>query len=1009
MTKGSFSSNDIFSVRFNQNLSDSNPALNYKDITIESILNTKKFLGSKTNVFRHNLYKDKLDLICNEAKKDGLFNINLYKFDIPDDLRNHICVFINKLSLWVQWCDHNNIDRYKEPNWYFIRSLSEGFSFGKKLKDVYDYSLRKSMSSYPFSIPEDVEECMDLVDLNQIYPPNHLMPWISDPDFSDVLDYSFSKNSINRSLLDKIKDKIYENIQEPEYLSCFNKGHMEHLLNNKKMYHSGKNAPSYIYKRTDNDDSGIDYLLFNIVSVTKTPCESRICAVADDNSRNLLYNSREMSKIIFKGKSRNFYGKKPWTAEKQLHEDGSTFIMYDQKKCGWTFPYEYLICAFDAAYKKTGHQNWKTLYDIYKNNRVFYDILGERYNPVRGFTLGMWDNLVSYIMECIFEVYLENCINEDQREFISAMFFGDDCVIKIKQSEKCYMTVTEIWAKFLSMLISAGIELNVKKSFFANFGIFCEMYGDNSQIFNHKVTNYLLNGLDVLTKYYTFERKICLNSWKEQMEAYTLYLPKNIQGIFLSYVKNIIIKVIRETQPEFSNEDHWFPLEIGGWFREVEDGLSIFLRRLQRKEFREERAKLIFTKSFEDYVSNYTNRQIIKDFDESFLLSNTLADIYREECLPNLLKKLTFFRNTSTLKKLIKFKEKYCKYRLDIYKSKPKTDILSYAYKKCCKNQHFPDDMFIEIDFFHAEFMRGLKQTPHKFPSGFNENLIGSIDMIDKYTYDTNGNEIRRHNIANIYRDIATSKYLIPTYWFKFCLSNRMSLDELYRRLDDVGLDLTRVQPKYSSSKDDYESTIYPLQNDFLYWDDITCSYYEISYEDCRFLLYKTNEQISEYLYNKYYGELGLEYWLFLEHMCNTRVKDPEIDYTSQDLELLEEWAAKQKNKEKNLASSDQIQRTMYESIQHIQEDLGYESDQSDQKKEGDGYYRGVYIKYIDPNHEDFDYMLKTYLERGFPIDPIEYQDEIREYPIIGTFEQDANSDYESVDGEYFNEDEDPD
>jgi hypothetical protein len=1005
-TKIGYSSYDLFSLRFSNDESYTNQTIGLPFLDPDKIKRHTKILGASFDFFDHSKWVDKLEPLAEHVSAKGIFCTKLQNFVKNHSLLMHLHIFREKLSLWWQYCNHNGISTYKDPNWYFINCIRRGPEFGLALKDTFDYSLRKSMSTYPFSVPDDIKEVFLMEDLNSIFPPQHLIVWRIPPDYTDITDYSFTTNIIDKKILSLLEDKINTNINVPKYIiNKSNKADHIGLINNKKMFNGVENVLSY--KNRSLNDYYPDKLVYSITHVTKSSCEGRICAVATEDSRTLLYDAREYSHILFKGKGRNYYGKKPWLAESKLHQDGSDFLMADQKKCGWTFPFEYLKLAFKVAYEKTNLECFKVLFDIYNEGEVYYIICGEVRKPIRGFTLGMWDNVLSFIMECLFEVFLELEINEDQYPYIEGMFFGDDSVLKCKSAEPgCYTVITELWIKYLYFLIRGGIEINTKKSFFSNFGIFCEMYGDNDTITNHKTVNYLLNALDILLDEFTWERKIKLNAWYTQMTNYLMFLPKNIKQTMTFYINKISEYIIKTSEIEFDKYDHCFAFEAGGWFTELVDGKSTFLLKLSEGLIPTDRGKLVMLEDFPSFVIRHCKKEpgILKSLIGELNVHNSEIDV-KTLIKESLINKVIYYEMTSTSKKLNRLKSYYQEYRKKAFLNDPYDDVLSYAYRKCCKNQIFPKDMFTELYAVEDTFVYGVKVRKHKYIEGNYPSVLSSIiniQNVDPEKFDTT---FIRENIANIYRDVQ-SEYPIPTFWLKFLISNRMTLQELEERLEDIGLNILSCRPKYACKKEDFSNDIYPLQNEYCLWDDHLCIYYEIDRQDLSNLVFKSQQDISKYLYEKYYG------YEFNYYLAESIFSEPPVDDTSdytleEELQIYQEWLEAHQKKNEELPQVITSDINVFTSFANIQEN--YNEYESDDQEEKEGFYKGVYIKYLDPDNDDFDPFIKHCIDSDIPLDPVEYMDEIREYPQL-SYNYQSGSDVESQPDDFDHElEEDPD
>jgi len=176
----------------------------------------------------------------------------------------------------------------------------------------------------------------------------------------------------------------------------------------------------------------------------------------------------------------------------------------------------------------------------------------------------MWDNVMSYIISCIFDLFLEEIKNDfDLQDLkINGMFWGDDQIIRL---DNCTEAETfKVWNKWIYTMLKYNINVNRKKSLVSKQGIFCEMYTENSDIPLQKTLVYILTPLDSLRGCCTYERKVL---WSGYQDLILQSLPWFHH--FRDSAEEIGFQLLSDVQEligyEFNKFERNVPFHLGGW------------------------------------------------------------------------------------------------------------------------------------------------------------------------------------------------------------------------------------------------------------------------------------------------------------------------------------------------------------------------------------------------------------------------------------------------------------
>lgn len=527
-------------------------------------------------------YREKLVKIIRSAP-------NMYAVVLPTTNKNiwlETMVLIKKLYMWDQYLQHKNLPPFMPLRDIVCRNLLEGPAFADLVKDIWAYSLRY-VTGINFETPKGVPIFL-FEDVNQIYPPEHLINFLREEDLSDLLDWSFEPPSkIKTKYIEKLYTYVMEGIRENQVLRYLDELDSLTLGNQTKSADPllGKMQSFKLRKLKGFPNEINDHLYFEISSVHKTPCESRTIAISDVPTRNLLSIVRENLSNLFTNKYDYYGSTRSWSVRNRIgYNEDKIKIMFDQRKAGWSFPHELVALTFKALCDKYPlFEPFQIMYNIFSEGKIIYRIKEQDMKPLKGFILGMHDNICSYIMSCIFQVYLED-IPEDEKVAFDAAFFGDDSVIIIDTSilPRYY---NFYWNKWLRLCSKYGIALNLKKSYISNVGVFCEMYGFGSKQTLYRHSKMFLNVLNSLLCYNITHGKYYWCAISDQINRYLSYLS----GVDKDSVEKTIGKWFPITRLhlgfEFDGDEISLPFECGGW-EYLRDGYdySLFLEMTRKQE-----------------------------------------------------------------------------------------------------------------------------------------------------------------------------------------------------------------------------------------------------------------------------------------------------------------------------------------------------------------------------------------------------------------------------------------
>jgi hypothetical protein len=801
-------------------------------------------------------------------------------------------IFIEKLRIWKIYLNDQNLRPFMSVEEIIIRSISEGYLFADKLKKIFAFSLRESTGENFHQ--DECDETFIFEDINQIFPPQHLINFLREKDISDLTSYA-NKPPVIKSEFTLLREYIRKNIKKGEHLRGFDLFDHIDTMDEKGSFEKGTTTFSEKIKYMPKCNIP-DCLRFRINSIQKTPCESRTIAIAEPNCKAFLHYTRSQYTPLLGGKY-NYYGKDRWSFEKKLHEKKGFFhFMFDQKKCGWTFPMELIELFFEELCDLYPTIEFKQLYDIFKYKQLYYVIEGSTYTPQRGYTLGMFDDVCSFVIACMSEMFVEHVLEKQkivELKSIDILIFGDDCDIITECND-----ITEanfVGSKWLLMLDQHGITVNLSKSYYSKSGVFCEVYGRSKTVQTLKHITYLLNGVSILAAHNTAHAKVLFNSYIRIITTYLYYVPPDHNTILVSLFERIKTLIVSNFPYEFTEKEHLLPFEVGGWYQFIEEGENLLIEKILEGNIHTS-FLCVSTVNLPDpeSVSKKSQKSFIDSAFEDSVFWKGISAVLERDTGENIMRKKYF--NSLIQSKLSS--KIWWKYQLNRrkaflnYEGKlPKSQLIfKYPWHK----MKLTEDMFTQVD---DELKYICRKKPHFFRhkpwAHFDQrralDMIKSPDFVGPFM---NSRSMCTFTpILDLYSsldiDLANCKYFIPTWWWELCNQWNIPIEKFYTEMLKKGFDPFIYKPKFYKLGD-YKTPlheIFDLSKEIICWCEKICMFITLSPTD---LLYFDGRNLNEDLYNQTFCEIlnlsQAELSLYIENLRDNYVPDLERISEEDDL-----------------------------------------------------------------------------------------------------------------------------
>jgi hypothetical protein len=445
-------------------------------------------------------------------------------------------------------------------------SLMLGPSYAEKLADEWDYGIRRY-----FRIPgiyQDFQSWEPITHYNELPPIAYLIRWEEFP--TDIEYMKIPLKDFDEDLLEELRceilDSLPDNLELPEDIEVLAEVKTSTSLDLDKM----KTIPFYQARQSQrgSEFSQIFKAKRSIIPIGPTNTRDAVVTTIDT------YNSVKWCDLVMTRlldeEEESLVNNNPQIFIKRLKKmtriprRGEYYWLRDIKKCGLTFPRELFHLLQECLSEKYPDKDFSR-FNIHRYYSI-WDLDNKPVKTVRGYCLGMANNLVTYI-QCMISKMLTKRIPS----YISmeSLYGNDDSCVKIyvKGEDISGVDAMLIQSEDYNLLNGLNIITNDKKSFWSWYPILFEEYGHEDFKIKHSRIACALSSAMLAPdiKYAKFlTSAISLALWD--------------QGDWLeSPIREITSKWGYEYYPEEINYDYL----LGGWFSIRSKGLNPMLRMIE--------------------------------------------------------------------------------------------------------------------------------------------------------------------------------------------------------------------------------------------------------------------------------------------------------------------------------------------------------------------------------------------------------------------------------------------
>jgi len=822
---------------------------------------------------------------------------------VPDStnktLNIEYVIFRESLLIHRKFLQLRDLPELQRPTDLIKGCLTLGPKWASAQKKTFDYSIRETISLSRIQTPDEVVT-YHLEDIDHLFPSRSYIPFEFEEDYSDAR-YSLEEPPAITGDISKLEDLLFEFFKKDQNLREFDDLDSITLMSKKKgmdkLY--GPTVPSHKLRKALPNEVCESDMRFVISQTTKSPDEVRVIAVADVPTKNLLHIGRLMTESVNNCPS-DSYGKPRWGFTKKLKMNiNKYFIMVDQSKSGWTFPMELMESYFKVLHRiYPDYHNWTILEDIFRNKSIYFRFGDSWCKTKRGFVLGMWDNVMSYIISCIFEGFKRSLI---ERGFVGpkdleGQFWGDDQLITLSNGtlEQAY----QVWNRWIGLLLSYGININRKKSFVSDKGVFCEVYTDNCDIPLEKAVIYAMMPFNALRGQNITE---CKSLWAsfDDLIARTLPYFTHVGKEITALSAEALERTMSAIGLEFDHDEVLLPYNLGGWrYVRDEEGKSALLQYILNEEIHPRWCRVGCITAKKQFSHRHYNAcQEVLDQPYMKVIQETLQVSVGGHNLFETLKNHIFdmpFEGVAQQTDTSRFWQRFYTARQTAYKSKEwasKKSLLVHLYEdKAFRNAPIYMDLLVKRP---SETVSSWVQVPeHKeefreldpmracclaFKKILKQDFLGVRFLReDKYSISD--------LIACIF-PISRFNTTVPEDWYEWCTAQGRDLKILYKEFKSrYNCNIFDFYPPFKLSGDNFDYTdITPYRS--WYWDEYYGYFFPVD-DDEMFILSSFILRMERAC-----RETGLSDVEYYHHSIirNEKFKppDPEEETLEQDLALL--------------------------------------------------------------------------------------------------------------------------
>lgn len=486
---------------------------------------------------------------------------------IPKHLDVEMQIELLKFKSVLLWYEERYPNAIFSPKEILYRSLAEGPAFNVFLADQRKHSARVTTSLLEEHLLSDYLPFESKID--EIFDPMCLIRW----ELPDEEEWKISLEeppTIKEDLLleyeiflDSLK---YDNIPKRDLLNDLN------YLRGTKVYDikTRKTKNNYLVHSELKQLKMTNQFIFKRSLVWKNAAETRDCVVATVETLHTISECGrfigEIAKRLYPEeykmvKRDNYLELKSLGKNKKL-----IYMMTDIKKCGFTIPRSLILKTLEVLSKKYENEAIKLTFEAYHN--IILHVNDKEYIPKNGIMLGMLNELVTFIMINLFKMAQFRGIIPDSAK---GWFLNDDQLIFWESESDDQKIILERWKDYL---LSYGYIVHMEKPFISRNGQFCEQWTNH---FGHKnmektlrqywVTLNFFDAYNIIDAKRRFSQNF-MKWWGLSIEDYdkALYAALSFWGF------------------EFQKDEYLYPIQFGGWVRNIKDFLDQSLYMASKKE-----------------------------------------------------------------------------------------------------------------------------------------------------------------------------------------------------------------------------------------------------------------------------------------------------------------------------------------------------------------------------------------------------------------------------------------
>jgi hypothetical protein len=444
------------------------------------------------------------------------------------------------------------------------RSILEGPAFAESLKDLRKYSMIATFSQdVMLGLPESDFTILES-DIEEIYDPQCLIRW----DITPPNEWELAKakpEPIEANLRDEIQAKATQllmefggNVPKLDLLDDLRYLRQTRVL----IDHDEKIMTNLEAHLVKDNQRNINHITCVLTPVWKNSEELREAVTLDINSLHIMSDcSKILSEILKKIPGYHVHDAMEMATRlyKSRHK---LFCMIDYSKCGWTISRDLVCCVIESILEVYDIPVLSKLLDLYRKPIKMYhnDKFDEWSWLSNGTLLGMSIEVVTFASVILFNLGKDKGLIPENT---SGWFNNDDTLLLLPSDSNFDH---ERLVNYASLLEEAGFKIHKKKPFVSEVGQWAEVWSQRKNFNTEKSLRQYSRLLDCLDSHNICEAKVRFSAVYKKFWGLKQYDNKEVWAILLDFFGY-----------EFSPEEIYYPLELGGWVSIKEDGLNTVL------------------------------------------------------------------------------------------------------------------------------------------------------------------------------------------------------------------------------------------------------------------------------------------------------------------------------------------------------------------------------------------------------------------------------------------------